>query len=135
MGQIHPALLDNKKMPKTIFICELDLCKIAESVENVTRMKPIPEYPAIRRDLALVVPISVFYRDINKIIIAEGKNLLEECHLFDVYDGKGIQDGFISLAYSLTFRDLKKTLTDAEIQPLIDKMIARLDKELAVKLR
>ena len=122
-------------MPKSIYIAELDLDKIAESVEGNTRMKPIPEYPAIRRDLALVVPTSVYYRDINKIIIAEGKNLLEECHLFDVYDGKGIENGFVSLAYSLTFRDLKKTLTDAEIQPLIDKMIARLDKELAVKLR
>lgn len=134
-GQIHPNLLDNKKMPKDIFLVEIDLDKVAEAMTTTVRMKAIPEIPAIRRDLALLAPVSVAHRDIQKILVAEGKTLLEDCHLFDVYQGKGIQDGFRSLAYSLSFRDAQKTLTDNEVQPLIDKMVARLEKDLQIKLR
>ena len=133
-GQIHPNLLDNKKLPKNIFIVELDLDKLSDSIETAPRMKPIPEFPAIRRDLALLAPVTVAHRDIQKILVAEGGNLLEDCHLFDVYQGKGIQEGFRSLAYSLSFRDAKKTLTDNEVQPLVDKMVAKLEKN-NIKLR
>lgn len=134
-GQLHPNFIDNKKMPKCIFIAELDLGKMAAAIEGAGMMKPIPDLPAIRRDLALLAPISVAHRDIIKIISAEGKNLLEDCYLFDIYQGKGIQEGHRSLAYALSFRDLKKTLTDEEIQPLVAKMVERLDKELTIKLR
>lgn len=134
-GQLHPNLLDNKKMPKCIFIAEIDLDKAAAAIEGAARMLPIPVLPAIRRDLAVLAPISVAHRDIIKIFNTEGKNLLEDCYLFDVYQGKGIQEGWRSMAYSLTFRDLKKTLTDEEIQPMIKQMVNRLEKELAVKLR
>ena len=134
-GQIHPNFLDNKKMPKNIYIAEIDLNAVSAAIESIPRMKPIPEFPAIRRDLALLAPTEVSNRDINKILTAETKNLLEDCHLFDLYQGKGIQEGYRSLAYSLTFRDISKTLTDNEIQPLIDKIISRLDKELGIKLR
>lgn len=134
-GQLHPGFIDNKKMPKCIYFLELDLGKMAEAIEGATRMKPVPDLPAIRRDLALLAPVSVAHRDIMKIMTAEGKNLLEDCYLFDVYKGKGIQEGHQSLAYALSFRDLKKTLTDEEIQPLINKMVTRLETELAVKLR
>jgi phenylalanyl-tRNA synthetase beta chain len=134
-GQLHPNFIDNKKMPKCIFIVELDLGKLAAASEGAGRMQPIPDLPAIRRDLALLAPLTVPHRDIIKILVTEGKNLLEDCHLFDVYQGKGIQEGFRSLAYSLTFRDMKKTLTDEEVQPLINKMVSRLESELTVKLR
>ena len=134
-GQIHPNLLDNKKLPKTIFIAEIDLDKLSEAIETAPRMKPIPEIPAIRRDLALLAPVTVAHRDIQKILVAEGGALLEDCHLFDVYQGKGIEEGHRSLAYSLSFRDPKKTLTDNEIQPLVDKMVAKLDKTYQIKLR
>ena len=133
-GQIHPNLLDNKKLPKSIFLVEIDLDKLAEAIETAPRMKPIPEFPAIRRDLALLAPVSVAHRDIQKVLTAEGGNLLEDCHLFDVYQGKGIQEGFRSLAYALSFRDPKKTLTDNEVQPLVDKMVAKLEKN-NIKLR
>jgi phenylalanyl-tRNA synthetase beta chain len=135
IGQLHPEFIDNKKMPKCIYLVEIDLGKAAEASEGASRMQPIPDLPAIRRDLALVAPESIGNREINKILTAEGKALLEDCYLFDVYQGKGIEPGYRSLAYSLTFRDLRKTLTDEEIQPLIDKMIGRLDRELSVKLR
>ena len=71
-------------------------------------MAKVPELPPIRRDLALLAPVDVLHRDILKIITSEGKKLLEECHLFDIYQGKGIEKGFRSMAYSLTFRDPKK---------------------------
>ena len=134
-GQIHPNFLDNKKMPKSIFILELDLGILSEKEVKPVRMSPIPTLPPIRRDLALLAPQDALHRDILKIINAEGGKLLEECHLFDIYQGKGIEKGFRSMAYSLTFRDLKKTLTDDQIQPLIDAMVKRLESELQIKLR
>lgn len=134
-GQLHPNLLDNKKMPKCIFIAEIDLDKFAAAIEDAGRMKPIPELPAVRRDLALLAPVTVAHRDILKILTTEGKQLLEDCYLFDVYQGKGIPEKCRSLAFALSFRDPKKTLTDEEIQPMIGKMVSRLDSELAVKLR
>lgn len=134
-GQLHPEFIDNKKMPKCIYLIELDLGIAAEAAEGANRMQTIPELPAIRRDLALLAPEKVGNREISKVLTAEGKALLEDCYLFDVYQGKGIEPGYRSLAYSLTFRDLRKTLTDEEVQPLIDKMVSRLDRELSVKLR
>lgn len=134
-GQIHPNFIDNKKMPKCMYIVEIDLGKMAAAIEGAERMKQIPDLPAIRRDLALLSPVTVAHRDIMKILTGEGKNLLEDCYLFDVYQGKGIQEGHRSMAYALTFRDLKKTLTDEEIQPLVSKMVSRLEAELTVRLR
>ena len=134
-GQIHPNFINNKKIPKTIFIVELDLGLLADFKQTTPRMAAIPDLPPVKRDLALLSPESVLHRDIVKIITAEGKNLLEDCHLFDIYQGKGIEDGFRSMAYSLTFRDPKATLTDELIQPVMDKIISRLEKDLAVKLR
>ena len=134
-GQIHPNFLDNKKLPKSIFIIELDLGLLAEMKYKIPRMTKIPDLPPIRRDLALLAPIDVPHRDIIKIINSEGKKLLEECHLFDVYQGKGIEKGYRSLAYSMTFRDPKKTLKDDQIQPIIDAIINKLEKTKNVKLR
>jgi phenylalanyl-tRNA synthetase beta chain len=134
-GQLHPNFLDNRKMPKTIFIAELDLGLLAQKSVAIPKMVAIPELPASRRDLALLVPNQVNHRDIAKIIVEEGKNLLEDHHLFDIYQGKGIADGFRSMAYSLTFRDPAKTLTDEQVQPIIDKIVARLEKSLEIKLR
>lgn len=134
-GQLHPKFLDNKKMPKNIFIAEIDLGLLSQKLAPVPRMIAIPELPAIRRDLALLVPTAVNNRDVIKIISDEGRKLLEDHHLFDIYQGKGITEGFRSMAYSLTFRGSDKTLTDAEIQPIVDKIISRLTNELGVNLR
>jgi len=134
-GQLHPNFLDNRKMPKNIFIAELDLGLLAKKTVAINRMVPIPELPAIRRDLALMVPATANHRDISKIIADEAKTLLEGHYLFDIYQGKGIAEGCRSMAYSLTFRDPQKTLTDEQIQPIIDKIVNRLDKDLGVKLR
>lgn len=134
-GMIHPKFLDNKKMPKNIFIAELDLNKLSEAMNDSIKAVEIPELPSIKRDLALLVPDNVSHRDISRILTAEGKSLLEECFLFDLYEGKNMPEGKKSLAYSLTFRDKSKTLTDNEVQPLINNMIKKLEDELAVKLR
>ncbi|MGM0599674.1 MAG: phenylalanine--tRNA ligase subunit beta [Candidatus Rifleibacteriota bacterium] len=134
-GKLHPRFLDNKKMPEDIFMVELDLGMLAEKKTKIPRMQPIPEIPAIRRDLALLVPEKVNHRDIMKIINSEAGKLLEDSHLFDIYQGKGISEGYRSMAYSLTFRDNKQTLTDEQIEPLISKIVDKLSKNLEVELR
>lgn len=135
LGQLHPMFLDNKKMPPSIFIAEIDLGALAGLSTSTPKMKPIPEFPPVRRDLALVLPVSAKCEDVRSAIVAEGGNLLEDCLLFDVYQGKGIEPGHRSLAFALTFRSPEKTLTDELVQPKIDAMVARVGKDFQGKLR
>ncbi|MBF0409545.1 MAG: phenylalanine--tRNA ligase subunit beta [Candidatus Riflebacteria bacterium] len=134
-GQIHPTFIDNKKMPQNIYIAEIDMGICSSLVPAVPRMKPIPEFPPIRRDLAFVLPVAVKCGDIMSIINSETSGILENCTLFDLYQGKGISDDCRSLAFSLSFRSSEKTLTDEEVNPKIQTIIRRVETEFNGKLR
>ncbi len=135
VGNIHPRFLTNKKMPESIFLLELDYGILSAQPVKIPRMKSIPEFPPVRRDLSLLMPAEVPYQDIRKILQDEGKEILESVRLFDVYVGKGIDPGKRSMAFSLTFRSPEKTLTEEEVKPAIDSMVRRIESELHGKLR
>ncbi|MBF0544111.1 MAG: phenylalanine--tRNA ligase subunit beta [Candidatus Riflebacteria bacterium] len=134
-GQIHPTFLDNKKMPPNILLAELDLSTISALSPEITKMKPVPDFPPIRRDLAFVLPTTTKFEEILGIINTEGKGILEYCNLFDLYQGKGIPEGCKSLAFSLSFRSLEKTLTDEEVNPRIEAIIKKVESQFQGKLR
>lgn len=134
-GKIHPRLLDNKKIPKSIYLLELNLDMLANSKGAEPKMQPTGTYPPVKRDLALLVPSKIAHRDIIKVIKNKSSNLLEDCYLFDIYEGKNIEQGFRSMAYSLTFRSQDKTLTDEEIQPSIENIVSALNEQLNIRLR
>ena len=133
-GMIHPRYLDNKKFPHEIFLAEIDLGLLADQPRTHVRVQPIPEIPAIRRDLALVVPVESAHEELISCIRKEGGKLLENCSLFDVYQGKGVETGKKSMAFSLTFRGHERTLTDEEVQPIVDSMIAQAGRQFKAKL-
>ncbi|MBF0501398.1 MAG: phenylalanine--tRNA ligase subunit beta [Candidatus Riflebacteria bacterium] len=135
LGQIHPRFLDNKKMPAHIYLAEIDLSGFAGLSSQTPRMKPISEFPAVQRDLALVLPIETVCEDVRQALVTEGGTLLESCALFDVYQGKGIDPGSRSLAFSLVFRAGERTLTEADVQPRIEAMTAVIEKKFHGKLR
>jgi phenylalanyl-tRNA synthetase beta chain len=91
--------------------------------------------PAIEQDLALLVPVAVSARQVEELIRATGGKLLEEVAPFDLYRGKGIPDGFRSLAYRLRFRAQDRTLTDAEAAAAVQRILKRLKDEFGIERR
>jgi len=135
LGQINPSFRDNKKIPEEIFLAEIDLGALANANPVKTLMKPIPEFPAIRRDIAVVLPKTAQFSQIRHIIVEEGGDILENCTLFDIYEGKGIESGKRSVALSITFRAKDRTLKDEDVQPHVDAALRKLGEKLQGKLR
>ena len=89
----------------------------------------IAKYPAISRDISLVVPRSVLVGEIEDIISENGGSNLESFNLFDIYEGDQIEAGFKSVAYSLTFRNKERTLLDADVNEVMDKILKKLEEK------
>lgn len=100
-----------------------------------TSFKPIPKYPSVRRDFALLLDKSVSYDEIEKIALQTEKKLLKSVNLFDVYQGKNLPEGKKSYAVSFTFQDENKTLTDKQVDKMMNKLQQRFEKELEAELR
>ena len=97
--------------------------------------KPVTKFPAVRRDLALLIDESVGFDEIKNIAKKVEQRLLKEVNLFDVYEGKKLTSGKKSYAVSFTFQDEQKTLTDNYIDKIMDKMISSLKTQLGAELR
>jgi len=103
----------------------------AESVHY----QALPKYPAISRDLAMLVADDISAGDIEKVIMKNAGNLLVDLHLFDLYHGEQIEKGQKSLAFSLQFQSNTKTLTDIEVDPYYNAVLKKLEDTFAAKLR
>lgn len=99
------------------------------------KYKEISKFPSISKDIALVVSKDLEAEKLAKTIKKACGSNLKEIRVFDVYEGKGIEDGKKSIAYSLTFSSQDKTLTDDEINPLLDKIVEMTAKEFSAELR
>ena len=96
--------------------------------------RPVTPYPAVLRDLAVVVPVDIPSRQMEETIRSAGKDLAS-ADLFDLYEGKGIPDGHRSLAWSLSFQSPNRTLTDEEVDESIQAIVGALDREYGARLR
>ena len=99
------------------------------------RFKELPKFPAVQRDIAMLVKDDVIVKEIEDIIKAKGGKLLESIQLFDVYKGKQIKEGYKSVAYNISFRAKDKTLTDDEVNSPMKKIVAELRDKLDAELR
>ena len=97
--------------------------------------KPLPKYPAITRDIALVIKDEIYAKQVEDIIKENGEGVLEKVEMFDVYKGKQVPEGHKSIAYSLTYRAEDRTLTDDEVSSIHHKIIQELEKKLNAHLR
>ncbi|MDI3534564.1 MAG: phenylalanyl-tRNA synthetase beta chain [Thermosediminibacterales bacterium] len=135
LGEIHPDVNDAYDIKKRVYLCELEFDLIAEQSELSYKFEPIPRYPAVERDLAIVVNDSVLAKDIENTIIEAGGSLIKEIDLFDIYKGKQIPEGKKSMAYSLMFRANDRTLTDEEVNNIYNKIVDSLKNKFNAKLR
>jgi phenylalanyl-tRNA synthetase beta chain len=136
MLQVGRDLLDLFDIKQPVFCAVLPWTEwIPKKQMAVPAYRDVPKFPAMRRDLALVMPISTPFRQIEQLARAQGGPYLESLQLFDVYNGKGLPQGHISYAISLIFRHPEQTLTDSQIEETIQAMLVTFDQSLGAKLR
>ena len=135
LGETHPEVLENYELPYKAYLFELDLEALADAADFSKRFKPIPIYPSVQRDLAIVVDKDLQSDIPINIIYSTGGELVESVRLFDVYEGDQVPEGKKSLAYTMTYHSATETLTDKAVNYLHDKVVKRLNQELGAELR
>lgn len=133
LGEVHPEILNQFDIRQSVIVCELDLASIQTA--TVSRYEPFSKFPMVRRDLAIVLEESIQVDLVRKTIIQEAGLQLKDVHIFDVYQGKGIEMGKKSIALGLTFQDPSRTLRDEEINAIIHGVVTALTRELGATLR
>ena len=133
MGEIHPDVADNFEISQRAYVAELDLKTVFEIAEAGIRFTALPRFPAIERDIAVIVDEQAQAGAIGRFIEKHGGKYLEKAVLFDVYQGKGIPEGKKSLAYAPSFRSKEGTLTDGDIE--MEKLLSALKQAFGAELR
>lgn len=135
LGEVHPNVLKNYEMKKKVYIAELDFERLVKhSIENY-KYKAVPKYPAMKRDLAIVIDKDVDAYEIEAIAKENGKKLLESFNVFDIYTGESIGEEKKSVAFSMTFRAKDRTLVEAEINDIVSSVISDLENKIDAHLR
>ena len=134
MGQLHPEAADNYAIKTEVYVAVLNMDVVTMLSNFDRKYEGIAKFPAITRDLSLVVDKQIFVGHIEKIIKKNGGKILESYKLFDVYEGEQVAPGKKSVAYSLVFRDKTRTLSDADVNPAVDKILEEL-KKIGIEIR
>jgi len=134
LGEIHPAVADNYGIGERAYVAVLDMPEIVAFATFERKFKGIAKFPAVTRDLSMVVPKEIMAGEIESMIVSRGGKYLESYRLFDIYEGSQIKNGYKSMAYSLVFRAKDKTLEEAEISGCMKKILNGLEA-LKIELR
>ncbi|GAK54501.1 phenylalanyl-tRNA synthetase, beta subunit [Candidatus Moduliflexus flocculans] len=136
VGRIHPNVLEAFDIAQErVYVFEVLVAALTKYAFERKQFSPLPKFPAVHRDLALIVPTSVQASDLEAVIVEVGQPLLEHVVLFDRYVGQQIAEGHVSLTYSLRYRSTEKTLTDDEVTTVHQRMIETLQTRLQARLR
>jgi phenylalanyl-tRNA synthetase beta chain len=138
-GQLHPQLRRERGLPDSVFVFQLDIDVLLDSLEQDETLTPAfhaySTYPASDRDIAFFAPVKVSVAELEKAISKAGKGLLESVELFDEYRGENVPQGQRSLAFRLVYRASDRTLTEAEVEPVHNKVREALVEKFGVNLR
>ncbi len=133
LGELHPKVADVYEITGTVGLLEINVTGLLALTGGYKAFQPVPRFPSVTRDIALVVDANVTNKQLKDII--EGFALISEVVLFDVYSGKQVAPGKKSLAYRLVYQSPEQTLTDEEVNKVQAQILARLAKELNAVLR
>ena len=135
MGQVHPLVCKNYGLDAEVYCVELDFSKAFTMTLPEPTFAPLPKYPAVTRDLALLCDEAQTVASIEKCIESAAGKLLRSVTLFDIYRGKGVPEGKKSMAFSLELRADDRTLTDEDSVGVVNKVLAKLEAELGIQMR
>ncbi len=134
-GQVHPEVAANYDIGQDVWAAQLDFASIFECSGGDISYVPVPRFPAVFRDLAVVCDDAVSVGDLGKCIAEAGGKLLKVAGFLNVYKGAPIPDGSKSVAFSLEFRDDSRSLSDDDIDPAMNRILKKLDEKLGAKIR
>ena len=134
LGEVHPLVCSNYSMKTRVYVAVLDMPSIVPMTSFDRKYTGIAKFPAVTRDISMLVPKEILAGDIEKMIRQRGGKILESLKLFDVYEGDQIGEGYKSLAYSLQFRDMNKTLNDDDVNSAMKKILNGLES-MKIELR
>lgn len=135
LGEVHPEVLDNYMISKRAYLAEVNITKLVKYARANKKYTEVPKFPAVERDIAVIVDEEVEVGQIEKMITKKAKKLLESMQLFDIYRSEKLGENKKSVAYSLVFRDKNKTLSDEEINRTMETIVSELEKQLGAELR
>jgi phenylalanyl-tRNA synthetase beta chain len=131
-GEVHPAVAASYGIEEKVYVAEIKLDVLLTIEKRKTVYKPLPKFPAVERDFAMLVDIDIPVGTLEKAISSGAGRLLEKIELFDVYTGSQIPEGKKSVAYSVWLRSADSTLTDTQIEETSAKIIKKLESVGAV---
>ncbi|MFH1238526.1 MAG: phenylalanine--tRNA ligase subunit beta [bacterium] len=134
-GELSPILVSELGFGTPVYMFELDADELLSYLNLDKKYRPLSKYPAMTRDIALIVPNEVSAADILSLIRQEGQGVLKEVKLFDMYTGEQIKKGYRSLAYSLIYQSDEATLTDEEVNKVHAKIVKELQSRLKAEIR
>lgn len=134
LGEVHPEVCDNYGIGDKAYVAVLDIPAVLEYATFDHKYEGIAKFPAVTRDISMVVPREVPAGQIEHTILQRGGKILESFELFDIYEGHQIKEGFKSMAYSIVFRSKEKTLEEAEVSSVMKKIMNGLEN-LGIELR
>lgn len=135
LGEIHPEVIDKFEGPERTYVAVIDVDPLVAGASLKAEYKPMPKFPAVTRDIAMVVKDEILVKQIEDIVKKRSGKILEDIKLFDVYKGKQVAEGMKSVAYSITFRAEDRTLTDEDVNKTMAKILDGLKNDLGAQLR
>lgn len=134
LGEVHPAVCDNYDIGTKAYVAVLDMPNIVPNATFAHKYVGVAKYPAVARDISMVVPKDILVGDIEDMIAKRGGKILESFSLFDIYEGSQIKEGFKSVAYNITFRAQDRTLEENDVASAMKKILNGLEG-MGIELR
>ena len=134
LGEVHPLVCKNYDIGTRVYVAVLDMPCIVEQATFDRKYEGIAKYPAVSRDISMVVPKEILAGQIEAMLEQRGGKILESCQLFDIYEGEQIKEGYKSVAYSITFRAKDRTLEESDVSAVMKKILNGLEG-MGIELR
>ena len=135
LGQVHPTVAKNYGIDAEVYCCEISFTKLLEVLLSDATYAPLPKYPGVSRDISVICDEALTVGQAEQVITASAGKLLRGVKLFDVYRGTGVPEGKKSLAFSLELRADDRTLTDADSEAVMSKVLSALEAQCGATLR
>ena len=132
---MHPLVQEAFGLAQEAYLLELEVAPLVEAATAVPQYQHLPKYPSMSRDIAVVVPAEVTNAELEQVIRKHAGKLLQDVRVFDIYTGKQVAEGCKSMAFNLTYQAADRTLTDAEVDESMKKVIAEVGEAYKAKLR
>jgi phenylalanyl-tRNA synthetase beta chain len=135
IGQIHPLVAKNYGIDGEVYCAEINFTALLALQLPEATYTPLPKYPSVSRDLAVVCDEAITVAQVEDVITSAAGKLLRNIRLFDIYRGTGVPEGKKSMAFSLQLRADDRTLTDADSESVVSKVLAAVQDKLGATLR